>query len=87
MKVATYNINGINLRLAPLLEWLKAAEPDVVCLQELKSRDAAFPIAAIRDAGYGAIWRGQNSYIGVAILARGNDPIETRRELPGVALD
>src|SRR3954470_17574035 len=83
MKIASFNINGINLRLECLLEWLREAAPDVVCLQELKSTDAAFPVAAMRKAGYGAIWKGQSAWNGVAILARGSDPIETRRELPG----
>jgi len=83
MKIASFNINGINLRLECLLEWLREAAPDVVCLQELKSTDAAFPVAAVRKAGYGAIWKGQSAWNGVAILAKGSDPIETRRELPG----
>jgi len=83
MKIASFNINGINLRLECLLEWLREAAPDVVCLQELKSTDAAFPVAAVRKAGYGAIWKGQSAWNGVAILAKGSHPIETRRELPG----
>lgn len=83
MKIATFNVNGINGRLPVLLRWLGEAEPDVVCLQELKSPDEKFPIGAIREAGYGAIWHGQKSWNGVAILARGADPIETRRGLPG----
>jgi exodeoxyribonuclease III len=83
MKIATYNINGINGRLPGLLRWLDEARPDVVCLQELKTSDATFPKAAIEEAGYGALWSGQKSYNGVAILARGNQPIETRRGLPG----
>jgi exodeoxyribonuclease III len=83
MKIATFNINGINLRLAQLLQWLAEAAPDVVCLQELKCTDSAFPEAAILKAGYGAIWRGQNAYNGVAILAKDAQPIEVRRELPG----
>jgi exodeoxyribonuclease-3 len=83
MKIASFNINGINLRLECLLEWLREAAPDVVCLQELKSTDAAFPVAAVRKVGYGAIWKGQSAWNGVAILAKGSDPIETRRELPG----
>jgi len=83
MKIASFNINGINLRLECLLEWLREASPDAVCLQELKSTDAAFPVAAVRKAGYGAIWKGQSAWNGVAILAKGSDPIETRRELPG----
>jgi exodeoxyribonuclease-3 len=83
MKIATFNINNINKRLANLLAWLKASAPDVACLQELKAEDAAFPEAAIRDAGYGAVWRGQRSWNGVAILAKGADPVLTRNELPG----
>ena len=83
MKIATFNVNGVNGRLPVLLRWLDEAEPDVVCLQELKAPQEKFPEAAIRDAGYGAIWHGQKSWNGVAILARGAEPIETRRGLPG----
>jgi exodeoxyribonuclease-3 len=83
MKIATFNVNGINGRLPVLLRWLGEAAPDIVCLQELKSPDEKFPIGAIREAGYGAIWHGQKSWNGVAILARGTEPIETRRGLPG----
>ena len=83
MKIATFNVNGINGRLTVLLRWLEEARPDVVCLQELKAPDARFPIRAIEQAGYGAIWHGQKSWNGVAILARGREPIETRRGLPG----
>src|SRR5690242_15819364 len=83
MRIATYNVNGINGRLANLLEWLKEARPDIVCLQELKAPDDKFPAAAIRAAGYGAIWQGQKSWNGVAILARGGQPVEIRRGLPG----
>lgn len=83
MKVATYNVNGVNGRLPVLLRWLKQAEPDVVCLQELKAPDDKFPIAAIEEAGYGAIWHGQKAWNGVAILAKGRCPEETRRGLPG----
>src|SRR3569833_2523579 len=83
MKLATYNVNGINGRLPVLLRWLEQSEPDVVCLQELKAPDEKFPIAAIEKAGFGAIWRGQKSWNGVAILARGRQPDETRRGLPG----
>lgn len=83
MKIATFNINNINKRLANLLAWLRAAKPDVVCLQELKSTDAAFPAAALRRAGYQAVWRGEKSWNGVAILARGMEPVLTRTELPG----
>ena len=83
MKIATFNINNVNLRLSNLLDWLADARPDVVCLQELKVSTAAFPAAAIRQAGYGAVWQGQASWNGVAILARGADPVLTRRSLPG----
>ncbi|MEA2878921.1 MAG: exodeoxyribonuclease [Hyphomicrobiales bacterium] len=82
MKIATYNINNINKRLPNLLAWLRAAKPDVVCLQELKSADAAFPAAALRRAGYQAVWRGEKTWNGVAILAR-LEPVLTRTELPG----
>lgn len=82
MKIATYNVNGIRARLANLLEWLEREQPDVACLQELKAPDDAFPAVAIKAAGYGAIWHGQKSWNGVAILARGADPVETRRGLP-----
>ena len=83
MKIATFNINGVNTRLANLLAWLEATAPDAVCLQEIKCTDAAFPHRALEAAGYGAVWRGQGRDHGVAILARGSTPIETRRELPG----
>jgi len=87
MKIATYNVNGINGRLPVLLRWLGEARPDVVCLQELKAPQEKFPEGAIRDAGYGAIWHGQKSWNGVAILARGCDPVETHRGLPGDPAD
>jgi exodeoxyribonuclease-3 len=83
MKIATFNVNGIKTRLPNLLEWLEREQPDVACLQELKALDDAFPHAALRDAGYHALWRGQRSWNGVAILARGTEPVEIRRELPG----
>ncbi|QUT06940.1 exodeoxyribonuclease III [Sphingobium phenoxybenzoativorans] len=83
MKIATYNVNGVNGRLAVLLRWLELAEPDVVCLQELKTPDASFPETAIRDLGYDAIWHGQKSWNGVAILSRVGEIHETRRGLPG----
>jgi exodeoxyribonuclease-3 len=83
MRIATFNVNGIASRLPALLAWLSRTSPDAVCLQELKAIDSAFPITAIRDAGYGAIWQGQRSWNGVAILAKGEDPIEIRRGLPG----
>jgi exodeoxyribonuclease III len=83
MRIASYNVNGVYGRLPVLLRWLEAARPDVVCLQELKCPDEKFPRPAIEQAGYGAIWHGQKSWNGVAILARGCEPIETRRGLPG----
>jgi exodeoxyribonuclease III len=83
VKIATYNINGVNNRIERLLEWLEESEPDAVCLQELKSETANFPIAAIEKAGYGAIWAGQKAWNGVAILARDDTPLEIRRSLPG----
>src|SRR5215469_16472526 len=83
MKIATFNINNVNKRLANLLAWLRAASPDVVCLQELKASDAEFPIRAIRRAGYDAVWRGQKTWNGVAILARDRVPVLTASELPG----
>src|SRR4051794_38931502 len=82
-KIATFNVNGINGRLPVLLRWLAATEPDIVCLQELKAPDEKFPEAAIGKAGYGATWHGQKSWNGVAILAHGTAPVETRRGLPG----
>jgi exodeoxyribonuclease-3 len=82
MKIATFNINNVNRRLPQLLEWLAEAAPDVVCLQELKATSARFPEAAIRAAGYGAVWQGQPSWNGVAILARGVDPIPILRQMP-----
>ncbi len=83
MRIATFNINNVNKRLANLLDWMEAARPDVVCLQELKAEEGAFPLAAIEAAGYGAVWRGERSWNGVAILARGAEPVLTRRSLPG----
>jgi len=83
MKVATFNVNGVNGRLSVLLRWLGEAKPDVVCLQELKAPSERFPYREIEQAGYGAVWHGQKSWNGVAILARGIEPIETRRGLPG----
>ena len=82
MRIATFNVNGVNSRLALLLEWLRETRPDIVCLQELKSPDAKFPSRAIEKAGYGAIWHGQPRWNGVAILARGVEPVESRRGLP-----
>ena len=82
MKIATFNINGINKRLPNLLTWLAEAKPDVVCLQELKAAREAFPIDAVHAAGYGAVWRGQRTWNGVAILARAAEPILIREALP-----
>jgi exodeoxyribonuclease III len=87
MKIATFNINNVNRRLPNLLAWLSTSQPDVVCLQELKTTDASFPRGAIRDAGYGALWRGQRSWNGVAILAKDAEPILIRDELPGDPAD
>ncbi len=87
MKVATFNVNNINRRLPNLLQWLQQAKPDIVALQELKSTDDDFPISAIEKAGYGAVWRGQRTWNGVAILARKADPVLIRTELPGDATD
>ncbi len=87
MKIATYNINGIKSRLPRLLDWLQRETPDVVCLQELKAVGDNFPAAEIESAGYGAIWKGQKSWNGVAILARDAMPVESRRELPGDSSD
>jgi exodeoxyribonuclease III len=83
VKIATYNVNGINGRLPVLTRWLDEERPDVVCLQELKAPDERFPEAAITARGYDAIWHGQKSWNGVAILSRVGTPIETRRGLPG----
>jgi exodeoxyribonuclease-3 len=87
MRIATFNINNVNKRLANLVDWLAETRPDVVCLQELKAEDRAFPLAAIEAAGYGAVWRGQRAWNGVAILARGATPVLTRRSLPGDPAD
>jgi exodeoxyribonuclease-3 len=87
MKIATFNINNINRRLPNLLVWLKQAKPDIVALQELKSTDGDFPRGAIEKAGYGAVWRGQKTWNGVAILARNADPVLIRNALPGDSKD
>jgi exodeoxyribonuclease-3 len=87
VRIATFNINNINKRLVNLLDWLAAEKPDVVCLQELKAEDRSFPLAALQAAGYGAVWRGQPTWNGVAILARGATPVITRRALPGDSSD
>lgn len=83
MKIATYNVNGVNGRLSVLLRWLEQSSPDIVCLQELKAPQEKFPEEAIKDAGYNAIWHGQKSWNGVAILARGNEISAISNALPG----
>ena len=87
MKVATFNINNINKRLPNLLNWLRAAKPDIVCLQELKCTDSEFPAEALARAGYEAVCKGQRTWNGVAILSRGSSPVVTRTELPGDRTD
>src|SRR3981081_608478 len=83
LKIATFNINNINKRLHNLMAWLARAQPDVVCLQELKVEQRAFPATALRDLGYRGVWLGERSWNGVAILARECDPVLTRSTLPG----
>ncbi|MBP7000960.1 exodeoxyribonuclease III [Amaricoccus sp.] len=83
MRIATFNVNNVVRRLPNLLAWLAATRPDVVCLQELKVAEPDFPADALAEAGYAAVWRGQRSWNGVAILARGAEPVPTRAELPG----
>lgn len=83
MKIATYNVNGINGRLPVLLKWLKEAKPDIVCLQELKAQQNNFPEAELAKAGYQALWKGQKSWNGVAIISRGHEMTEVQRSLPG----
>lgn len=83
MRITTYNVNGIKARLPRLIEYLEEQKPDVVCLQELKSSDETFPEAEVRAAGYGAVWHGQKGFNGVAVLAKGADPVERMRGLPG----
>ena len=87
MKLVTYNVNGIKARLPRLIEYLTEAQPDVVCLQEIKCSDETFPIADIEAAGYGAVWHGQKGFNGVAVLAKGRAPVERRRGLDGEAED
>jgi exodeoxyribonuclease III len=87
VKVATFNINNINKRLDNLLAWLAKAEPDVVSLQELKAEQEAFPVNALRTLGYEAVWQGERSWNGVAILARNQTPVVTRTRLPGDSED
>jgi len=83
MRFATFNINNINKRLANLLAWLAKAQPDVVSLQELKVEQGAFPVTALRNVGYEAVWQGERSWNGVAILARGQSPVLTCASMPG----
>jgi exodeoxyribonuclease III len=83
MKIATFNINNVRRRLPNLLRWLRAAKPDVACLQELKCTQEEFPAEALEKAGYGAVWRGQKTWNGVAILARATEPVLIRTALPG----
>ena len=83
MKIATYNVNGIKARLPRLIEWLDETKPDIVCLQELKSSDETIPVADIEAAGYGAVWHGQKGFNGVAILARGEQPVQVQKGLGG----
>jgi len=87
VKIATYNVNGVNGRLPVLLRWLEQSRPDIVCLQELKAPDEKFPEGPLREAGYDAIWHGQKSWNGVAILSRVGEICETRRGLPGEGED
>ena len=87
MRIATYNVNGVNGRLPVLLRWLEEAKPDVACLQELKAPEEKFPLQALKDAGYHAIWHGQKSWNGVAILSRNVEPVEICRVLPGDSED
>jgi exodeoxyribonuclease-3 len=87
VKIATFNVNGVNGRLPLLLDWLGEARPDAVCLQELKAPDDRFPYGPIERAGYGAVWHGQSRWNGVAILARSCRPVETHRGLPGDPAD
>ncbi len=86
-RIATFNINNVRRRLPGLLAWLASEAPDIVCLQELKTTQRDFPEAEIRAAGYGAVWRGQKTWNGVAILAKGAEPVLTRTELPGDPAD
>jgi exodeoxyribonuclease III len=87
LKIATFNINNIRKRLPNLLAWLASAKPDVLCLQELKTAHAEFPVIQIQDAGYYAIWKGEKTWNGVAILSRSAEPIVTRDSLPGDPAD
>jgi len=87
MRIATYNVNNVVSRLPQLTAWLDVTRPDVVCLQEIKATQAAFPVEAMREAGYSSLVHGQKTWNGVAILARGAEPLEIRRGLPGDSTD
>lgn len=87
MKIATFNINNINNRLPNLRRWLRDARPDIVCLQELKCADEAFPAEALEDQGYAAVWQGQRTWNGVPILSASGKPVLTRDRLPGDSSD
>ena len=87
MKIATFNVNDVNKRLDNVLAWLGTSRPDVACLQELKCTDKDFPLGRISKAGYDAVWQGQRSWNGVAILGRGQHPVLTRTALPGDPTD
>jgi exodeoxyribonuclease-3 len=87
VRIATYNVNGVNGRLPSLLAWLAETQPDIVCLQELKTPEERFPVGPLRQADYGSIWHGESRWNGVAILAKGCDPVQTRRGLPGDKAD
>jgi exodeoxyribonuclease III len=87
MKIATFNINNVNKRLPNLLHWLRQSRPDIVCLQELKCEAKDFPESDLQRAGYSAVWEGQRSWNGVAILSKRSQPIVTRRRLPGDSAD
>ena len=87
MKIATFNVNNIKRRLPNLLDWLNASKPDVVCLQELKCAERDFPTVPLREAGYSAVWRGEKTWNGVAILARDREPVLTSTALPGDPAD
>jgi bifunctional non-homologous end joining protein LigD len=83
LKIATFNVNGIGTRLPNLLQWLEREKPDIVCLQELKAQDKAFPARDLEAAGYGCLHHGQASWNGVAILARDAEPLLIHKGLPG----
>ena len=87
LKIATFNVNGIGARLPNLLQWLAKEQPDIVCLQELKAPDKAFPSSDLEAAGYGSLHHGQTSWNGVAILARDSEPLLIHKGLPGAGDD